>query len=367
MKTNTFFRCFRTLIIASQELSSQLQLNLGRIKKIITLLFFCVPFFYVHSVSAGTGSDERNLQWAMDVGKQLATELAQICPMADPADLVALNKCQQNVIKSIVVNENMSNRLLWGGKKADKTLDETTLTEFSAPIWSSMYLPLMMFTGRSDVSFDNTENKVVARLEARFRNQLKPGNYPYPFWHEESKWKAYQDANEMVFFIDVEDAKVAAVVRSPRGRKNPALDFSYVEGLTEFKEEEWMWKDKNGELQPKVTLFDGLYDKKNPYLSKVESTYKSFALKMRDNNCVACHVPDNPEKAETLLLLQTPAHAAGEIDGIIRTVRAEVMPVKFIGGEEGIKDPKEKRAFLEHAEAFKLALDDAAAWEKKKK
>jgi len=328
----------------------------------ISVLSF-LSLFFVQTTTAGTGSDERNLQWSKDVASQLVNELANICPMADPSDLAAFDKCRQGIMSSVVVSENMSNRILWGGKKANKTLSETVLTEMAAPVWQSMYLSLMMFTGHSEISFDKKENKVVLRAEARFRSQLMPGNYPYPFWHSDGKWKAYQGANEVVFFIEIEDAKVAAVVRSPRGRKNSTLDTKFVDALTNFKEDEWMWKDDKGELQPKVTLFDGLYSSNNPHLLSIESTYRALALKMRDNNCMACHVPNNPEDAKTLLLLQTPAHAAGEIDDVIRTVRAGVMPMKFIGGKEGITDPKEKRLFLERAESFKLALDNAADWE----
>lgn len=328
-----------------------------------SLLF--LPLLFAQVVSAGTGSEERDLQWSKDVASQLVKELASICPMEDPSDLAKFNECRQGITNSIVVAENMDDRILWGGKKANKTLSETVLTEMAAPVWQGMYLPLMMFTGHSEIEFDEKENRVLLRAEARFRSQLMPGNYPYPFWHSDGKWKAYQGANEVVFFISPEKAKVTEVIRSPRGRKNPTLDIKFVGALTEFKEDEWMWKDDKGQLQPKVTLFDGLYNSKNPHLASIESTYRSLALKMRDNNCMACHVPNNPEDAQTLLLLQTPVHAAGEIDDIIRTVRAGVMPMKFIGGKEGITDPKEKRLFLERAEAFKLALDNAEEWEEK--
>lgn len=346
-----------------QTVWKKLTKKIGTKNSYAYLFLCCLPFFSVSSVTAGTGSYERNLQWSKDVANQLAEELASLCPIEDPSDLKAFASCRDGIINSITLSENMHDRILWGGKKADKTLSESVLTEMAAPVWQSLYLPLMMFTGHADVMLDEVENKIVLRTEARFRSQLKPGNYPYPFWHSDGKWKAYQGANEVVFFIDIEDAKVEAVVRSPRGRKNPTLDTKFVSALTNFKEDEWMWRDDEGQLQPKVTLFDGLYDNKNPHLASIESTYKKLALKMRDNNCMACHVPNNPEKAETLLLLQTPAHAAGEINGIIRTVRAGVMPMKFIGGKEGIKDPKEKEIFLDYATAFKKALDKAAEWE----
>lgn len=42
---------------------------------------------------------------------------------------------------------------------------------------------------------------------------------------------------------------------------------------------------------------------------------------MRNNACFACHVPNNPEKMQYLVLLQTPVDAAGEIDRVIRSVK----------------------------------------------
>ena len=76
-----------------------------------------------------------------------------------------------------------------------------------------------------------------------------------------------------------------------------------------------------------------------------------------------CHVPSNPERMSNLVLLQTPAHAAGEINRLIRAVEAEAMPVKSWAGPKGIKDPKAKEKFLTHAKAFKAEVDAAAEWE----
>ena len=72
----------------------------------------------------------------------------------------------------------------------------------------------------------------------------------------------------------------------------------------------------------------------NPYLGKLQSTYKDLALAMRDGTCNTCHVPNNPDKMKRLVLLQTPAHAAGEIARLMSEVRNNRMPLDDLGIEK---------------------------------
>src|SRR3546814_17101057 len=39
-------------------------------------------------------------------------------------------------------------------------------------------------------------------VQAYFRNQMPAGRYPYPFWHSDAKWKAYETSNELRFRMD---------------------------------------------------------------------------------------------------------------------------------------------------------------------
>jgi len=50
----------------------------------------------------------------------------------------------------------------------------------------------------------------------------------------------------------------------------------------------WMWLDDNGEPQPKPALFVGLFRPDNPYIDKLQTTYKDLALAMRDGTCNNC-------------------------------------------------------------------------------
>ena len=42
---------------------------------------------------------------------------------------------------------------------------------------------------------------------------------------------------------------------------------------------------------------DGLYRADNPFLAKLEDSYKVLALRMRESQCDTCHVPNNPNKS----------------------------------------------------------------------
>jgi hypothetical protein len=59
-------------------------------------------------------------------------------------------------------------------------------------------------------------------------------------------------------------------------------------------------------------LFRGLFAADNPYLAKLEPSYRDLANAMRKGHCAECHVPDNPNRTNRLVLLQTPVHAASK-------------------------------------------------------
>ena len=118
-----------------------------------------------------------------------------------------------------------------------------------------------------------------------------------------------------------------------------------------------------GEPQPKPALFIGLFRAENPYLDKLETSYKDLALAMRDGTCDSCHVPNNPEKMKRLVLLQTPAHAAGEIRRLMIAVRNNRMPLDEIGIEKELSPPT-KATLLKFGAAFEETLKAAYAWER---
>jgi hypothetical protein len=126
-----------------------------------------------------------------------------------------------------------------------------------------------------------------------------------------------------------------------------------------------MWTDAAGHRQPQVTLFDGLFRADNPYLAPLDASYRKLALRMREAQCDNCHAPDNADGMKRLVLLQTPAHAAGEIQRLMKAVREDKMPRDEVGIEQPL-EAKLKRALLESGGAFEALLHSAKGWEAKR-
>jgi len=283
---------------------------------------------------------------------------AQRCPAADPADVAAFSVCRAGIARSLQTGAAFAPFIMWGGDVAGKTLDNLQLTRFDAGLFSELYLSLFSAVGRPDIHHDPERGLNVIDVPARFRNGLAAGEYPYPFWHAPAKWDAYQDSNLLRFYLRPEDGRIATVLRSDRGiaptTAAPRIGARPFDG-------KWMWEE-DGQLQPRVTLFADRFRTTNPYLSEVERTYRLFADVLRQGTCLSCHVPNNPNGMKRLVLLQTPAHAAGAIRRVLAKVASGEMPVEEWGDPRPI-DPATKRALVEEGAAFADALDKAKAWE----
>ncbi|MEI7714089.1 MAG: hypothetical protein WCI94_21825 [Rhodospirillales bacterium] len=83
---------------------------------------------------------------------------------------------------------------------------------------------------------------------------------------------------------------------------------------------------------------------------------------MREASCIGCHNPSNPQDMEWLTLLQTPLHAAAEVDHVIKEVEDGTMPQDDLGLKKAL-DPKLKASILKTAQAFRNELVAADAWE----
>lgn len=295
---------------------------------------------------------------------RIAKELAQVCPIKDAADQEAFDRCRKTLFKTSALKNAIGPKgVLWGRQAPNPQtpLKESNLTQFSADTWSGMYAPLFMFTGESSVTWVPREKMWVATLPATFRNRLTPGQFPYPFWHEKAKWSAYENANGLLLWISPEKLVRVAQFSWQNG---PLAGIQVTPANRPEHDGKWLWTDAQGRTQPSVTLFDGLYSPSNPNLSRLESSYKDFALKLRESQCFACHVPNNPEKSKRLVLLQTPAHAAGEIERIMKSVREDRMPREEGTGAEAPLDHKMKEDLLQLGSVFEAAVKDAKAWEK---
>jgi hypothetical protein len=73
-------------------------------------------------------------------------------------------------------------------------------------------------------------------------------------------------------------------------------------------------------------------------------------------------MPHNPMPMRRLVLMHTPAHAAGEIARLMRAVREDRMPLDDSGIELPL-EPSLKRALLESGDAFEAMVSAAKEWE----
>jgi hypothetical protein len=292
---------------------------------------------------------------------EIAIELQQLCPPASPSDQAAFDACRRSLFGDSKLRQSFAARLLWGRRNQDAgaALKDTNLTQFAPEVIAGLYLPLFMFSGEHTVEYVERERLYLIRLRAGFRNLLPPGQFPYPFWHEEAKWGVYQAANSVLLWVDPKTAKIVIGQFTERGSSSSLVSTQPIQPKFDGR---WMWMDRDGRIQPQVTLFDGLFRQDNPYLAKLDSSYRTMALRMRDAQCDNCHVPSNPMPMRRLVLLHTPAHAAGEIARLMTAVREDRMPLDDAGIEVPL-EPTFKRALLESGRDFEALVEAAKAWE----
>jgi hypothetical protein len=295
------------------------------------------------------------------IAKNIAIELATVCPVSDTASPTAYDTCRKALYNQSELKRVLPDFVLWGRQKdPKKLLKDSNLTQFAPDVLSSMYLPLFMFNGKYTVGYVEAEGVYQIRLQTAFRNRLSPGEYPYPFWHEDEKWTMYEKANEVLLFWDADKNRIKVAQFTVFGATPPITEVSHLD-RPKF-DGQWLWTDANGNTQPKITVFDGLFKADNPYIAKVEGAYKSFALRMRDGQCNKCHVPNNPDHMKKLVLLQTPMHAAAEIKRVLKSIREDRMPIDEFGVEDHL-DNATKDALLNEGAAFDKLLDEAKLWE----
>ncbi|MET0532312.1 MAG: hypothetical protein ABW003_29015 [Microvirga sp.] len=295
------------------------------------------------------------------LASEVALELQRLCPPAAPSDQAAFDRCRRGLFSDSALRRNLAPRLLWGRRHQDPgaALKDTTLTQFAPDVIAGLYLPLFMFSGEHSTEYVERERRYLIRLRAGFRNRLPPGQFPYPFWHDEAKWGVYQAANSVLLWVDPKTAKVVVAQFTERGDGSALVSTQPIRPKFNGK---WMWADSDGRLQPRVTLFDGLFDADNPFLPRLEAAYRTLALRMRDGQCDNCHMPHNPMPMRRLVLMHTPAHAAGEIARLMKAVREDRMPLDDSGIEQPL-DPALKRALLESGGAFEALVRGAKQWE----
>lgn len=318
--------------------------------------------------AAGGGTGEASERAKVkDFFTPIATELSAKCPVAATNDHAAFEACRLALFNNSLFKRSLKNFVLWGRPpegNINASLKEFKATQFGPDVYSGTYAPMWMFTSDFDLEYVEKEKIYRALLPAGFRNELDFGQYPYPFWHDAKKWTEYEAANTLALWIDPKSMKITQLTFFKRADK-PQVARTERRHTPTF-DGKWMWVDDKGQQQPAPMLFVGLYDAQNPHLKALDETYRKFALSMRDADCDSCHVPNNPDKMRRLVLLQTPLHAASEIERTIKDIKQNRMPLDDMGIEKPL-EPQLKKQLLKDAEAFAAAVKAAKKWEGQKK
>lgn len=287
--------------------------------------------------------------------ESIARQLLDASPPADPADTRARDAAAAKLSRLRDLLDAAGDRILWGGFDPQKGYEPNanSLTAFSPFVWAKLYLSTFTFARPYDVRQEG--RFAVLEVPARFRDRLDAGDYPYPFWHSARKWQRYVDTRAILFVFD-KGRLVAAYRRS-------APDSGHeVAGTWDSR---WHWTDAAGHEGPRVALFTYLFAADNPWLTRLDRTYRSLESEFRTNNCATCHEPDNRGKANPLVLLDFPNQALVARHTLVEVLRGNKMPPRdpATGHDSGLRNEEVRDRLLDLAERFESEADAALAFE----
>ena len=292
--------------------------------------------------------------------EQIARQLAEASPLADPGDAGARDVAAAKLARCRDFTEAAGERILWGGCDPVKGFDPRTysLTEFDPLVWLKLYASTLMFTGEHEVRAEG--RYTVLEMKAKFRSNLDPGDYPYPFWHSPKKWQAYIDLASLVVLF--EGDKIAAVYRTSKSDPaKPPVERKW--------DEKWHWTDAAGKEQPRVALFSYMFAADNPHRASVDESYRRLEARFRAQDCTSCHAPDNAGKARELLLLNFPNQSLAGRRKLVEMLAEKKMPPEDIEKNHpaGIADDAVRTELIRLAQTFVKEADAAVAFESSRK
>ena len=291
--------------------------------------------------------------------RELATSIAKglvaACPAGnDPADEVARNDCAGKLTDLAALRDTMREPLLWGGQAAGAGYRlDTSTNKFNARVWRRMYLSTFMFG--SDFTIEQIGDTTLLHIPVTFRGAMPIGAFPYPFWHSAKKWDSYNYATTVHFII--QNGEVVGALRSADQDTTRPKTAHAWDGL-------WQW-EQGGTQMPYVSLYDYLLSKDNPYTAHLDESYRALEARMRQNNCQACHAPDNQGNSAQLEFFVYPNQALAGRHDIITQLNKNQMPPKnnTLNLPAGISDPTERDLLIKLAREFETAGDKALTWE----
>jgi hypothetical protein len=287
----------------------------------------------------------------------IAKGLVAACPAGrNPGDEAARNDCAAKLTDFATLRNAMREPFIWGGQTEGYQLDTKT-NKFNARVWRRMYLSTFMFD--RDYTIEQTGDTTVLHMPVAFRGAMSIGAYPYPFWHSEKKWDAYNYATTIHFIIQG-GVMVGALRGKELDRARPRVAHAW-DGL-------WQWK-QGGVQMPYVSIYEYLLSKDNPHAAALNDAYRALEARMRQHNCQACHAPDNQGESAQLEFFVYPNQALAGRHDIVTQLAANEMPPEdnTLHLPAGIPDASERELLVKLARDFETTGDDALAWEGDKK
>ena len=288
--------------------------------------------------------------------ERIAVELAADAPMAKRDDVMAYAAASRKLADSKLLQSVSDETILCGLHTEGKPIDpaEHDVTEFDPRVWRGEYLSEFMFTGEHNI--ERAGSYTVLFMNCNFRNEMDPGDYPYPFWHSQKKWQSYQLTKKLLLVF--EKGKLIAGFRSSDEDPTRPTVARKFDG-------NWHWSGKDNTVEPHVSLYANLFSKENPRVAGLETAYRNLESASRQSNCMSCHSPDNASHTKKLLLLNFPNQALAARHSIVKELESDLMPPKDInkGVPGGIADETQKSKMIELARIFSEAADKALEYE----
>lgn len=292
--------------------------------------------------------------------ERIADELAAASPLTAPNDSAARDAAAVRLTGCREFRAAAGEKVIWGGFDPAKGYDPKAylLTEFEPLVWLKVYASTLMFTGEREVRKEGPFT--LLELKAKFRSQLDPGDYPYPFWHNAKKWQGYVNLASVVFVFQG-DQIVAAYRIAKADPVTPVAERPF--------DGQWHWTDANGMAQPRVSLFSYLFAADNPHGAAVDETYRKFEAKFRAQNCQECHGPENKGKSKELYMMVYPNQSLIGRHRLVKILQENKMPPEDLEKHHpaGIEDRTTRSELIGLAQAFARQADAAMAFESSRK
>ena len=312
-----------------------------RTPRLLTLSLCALACQFELGCHVDTSGDDR---LALALGQALATH----CPQGDGAwDEAARDHCADALGDLPLLRTTMREPFLWGGQSHGYSL-ERGMNKFNPRVWRRLYLSTFMFS--QDVTIEHVDDATVLHVPVRFRGAMPPGAYPYPFWHSPTKWTSYNYTTTIHFVV--RNGGIEGALRASAQDTSRELVLRGWDGR-------WRWSGGN---EPHVSLYAYLFPRANPYVTELDTSYRTLESALRKQRCTTCHAPDNRGGSKQLEFFVYPAQALAGRHDIVAQLEDDLMPPEnTLGIAPGVPEG-DRQHLLVLARDFERVGDAALAW-----